>query len=79
MFPGRFPHEVIAARDRLPEGLFDEVIEARVYRQAKAMTDAATTAEARKALPDTPIFRRVSEIDMELAAEALAKRRGGGQ
>jgi hypothetical protein len=59
--------------------LFDEVLEARAYRQAKSMTDAAETAEARKALPDTPMFRLVSEIDFLIAGEELARRKGGGQ
>jgi hypothetical protein len=70
-FPGRLPSEVLAEVDRLPVGYLSEVLEMQAYVQAKAMTDAATTAEARKRLPRTPLFSLVSEIELELAAEEL--------
>jgi hypothetical protein len=61
----------MAEIDRLPVGLLSEVLEARAYRQAKAMREAAEQAsdpaEAIKALPRTPIFALVSEIDYALA------------
>lgn len=48
-------------------GLLEEVLEARAYRQAKAMVDGAKTHEAMKALPDTPFVMLAKVIDMELA------------
>jgi len=74
-FPSRFPSEILAEIQRLPTGLLDEILEVKAYKQAKSMTDAADTTEARKRLPDTPLFHLVSEIDMDLAAEEVAKRR----
>jgi hypothetical protein len=52
-------------------GLLDEILEAKAYRQAKAMTDAADTAEARQRLPKTDLFALVTEIEFELMQEAL--------
>jgi len=66
------PSEVFAELDRLPVGLLTDALEAKAYRQAKAMTDAAETATARSQLPTTRLFRRVTEIEMTLAAEELA-------
>lgn len=71
-FPGRFPTEVLAELDRLPIGFLDDVIEVKAYRQAKAMVEAATTAEARKRLPKGPLIELVDEIEMELAEEEIA-------
>jgi hypothetical protein len=33
-FPGRFPTEVLAERDRLPEGFLEDLLEARAYERA---------------------------------------------
>ena len=77
-FPGRFPSEVLDELDRLPMGLLSEVIEAKCYRQAKGIVDAAETGEKRKALPDDPMIARVQEIEMEIAAAALQRKRDGG-
>jgi hypothetical protein len=70
-FPGRFISEIEAELDRLPVGWLDEVLEAKGYQQAKQMTEDADTAEARKRLPTTPLFRLVSEIDHELARRQI--------
>jgi len=76
-FPGRFPTEVWAEIERLPAGMLDDVLEARAYRQVKEMTDGAETQEARRRLPQTPLFARCREIEMDLAAEAMAKKKAG--
>lgn len=68
-FPGRFPTEVFEELTRLPVGFLFEVIEAKNYRRAKAMSDAADTPEARKRLPRDGLFARVTEIEFALAAE----------
>lgn len=70
-FPGRLPSEILREIDRLPVGLLDEIIEAKCYQQAKALTDAADTAEARKRLPRTPIFEWVTTIEFALAQEEM--------
>ncbi|HXG56672.1 MAG TPA: hypothetical protein VNJ03_14945 [Vicinamibacterales bacterium] len=49
-----------------PAGLLEDVIEARAYARAKEMTDAADTSEARKRLPQTPLFQLVKEIEFAL-------------
>jgi hypothetical protein len=70
-FPGRFPSEVMAEVDRLPVGLLSDVLEARAYRQAKQMREAAeqssNPSEAIKALPKSRMFDLVAEIDYWLA------------
>lgn len=73
-FPGRLPSEVLAEYQRLPAGFLEEMLEAMAYRQAKTMTDAADTREARQRLPDTPIYRLVTEIELRLAQEELDDR-----
>jgi hypothetical protein len=47
----------------------DEMLEARAYRQAKGLVDAARTPEAMKALPDTEFVQMAKRIEMELAQE----------
>jgi hypothetical protein len=74
-FPGRFPTEIWREVLRLPAGLLDEVLEAKAYREAKAMTDAAETTEARQRLPQTPLFALARTIEMALAREALEKKK----
>ena len=70
-FPGRFPSEVMAEIDRLPVGLLSEVLEARAYRHAKSMREAAEQSsnpgEAIKALPKHRMLDMVTEIDYWLA------------
>lgn len=63
------PSEAFREWLRSPVGFLEDVIETRAYRQAKAMTDAADTAEAVKRLPQTPLFKLVQEIDRDLAEE----------
>lgn len=57
--------------DRLPVGLLSEVLEARAYRQAKAMRESAEQsshpAEAIKALPRSRMIALVAEVDYFLA------------
>jgi hypothetical protein len=71
VFPGRFRSEIEAELDRMPVGWLSEVLEARAYRQAKSMREAAeqssNPSEAIKALPQTRIFGLVAEIDYRLA------------
>jgi hypothetical protein len=63
------PSEAYREWLRQPVGFLEDVIEARAYRQAKAMTDAADTPDAAKRLPQTPLFKLVQEIDRDLAGE----------
>jgi hypothetical protein len=74
VFPGRLFSEIRAEINRLPIGFLEEVLEARAYRQAKQMTDAADTPDARKRLPKGGFFQLVPEIEAELVEEEL----GGG-
>jgi hypothetical protein len=76
-FPGRLPTEILAEVQRLPVGLLDEILEAKAYRQAKAMVEAADTAEARKRLPKTPLFALVDQIAFELVEEERKKKTDG--
>jgi len=73
-FQGRFLTEIVQELERLPTGMLDEVLEAKSYRYAKELVDAADTDEARKRLPKTPLFLLVDEIDGELAEEEIAAR-----
>jgi hypothetical protein len=68
-FPGRLPSEIEAEIERQPVGFLEEVLEARAYRQAKDMTEAADTPDARKRLPRTPLFELVPVIEGELYQE----------
>jgi len=61
------PSEAYREWLRAPAGLLEEILEARAYDQAKAMTDAADTADARKRLPQTPLFDLVKAIEFDLA------------
>lgn len=71
VFPGRFISEIKAEMNRLPVGFLAEVLEARAYRKAKWMREAAEqapdVAEAIKALPKGGMFALVPEIDYYLA------------
>ena len=62
---------------RLPVGCMEEILEARAYATAKAMTDAATTTEARQRLPQTELFDLVKTIEFALAAEDLERKTHG--
>jgi hypothetical protein len=77
-FPGRFPSEILREVLSQPVGWVDEVLEANAYRHAKAMVDAADTEDARRWLPRTPLFQLVREIDMDLAADAMERKRANG-
>lgn len=59
-------------------GFLDEIMEGRAYITAKGMTDAATSQAARMALPPGRMFELVTEIEFEIAAEELAKRKNNG-
>lgn len=67
VFPGRFRSEIEAELDRLPIGWLNEVLEARAYRQAKQMREAAEQSsnpgEAIKALPQTKLMGLVPDIE----------------
>ena len=76
-FPGRLPSEIQAEIDQQPAGFLEEILEAKAYRKVKEMRDAADTQEARMRLPKTPLFLLASQIDMDLAAEALKKKTSG--
>jgi hypothetical protein len=53
------------------------VLEAKAYRQAKGMVDAADTTEARKRLPKSPLFTLVDEIEGDLAQEEIDRNANG--
>ena len=74
-FPGRLPSEIQVEMDRQPIGYLEEMLEAKCYKQAYQMTEAADTAEARARLPKTPFFALVSDIDFALAEEERQKRK----
>lgn len=65
------PSQAYAEWERLQEtewsGLLEDIIEARSYAGAKRIIDGAETAEARKRIPNEPIFNLVEEIEFELA------------
>jgi hypothetical protein len=75
------PSQAYAEWERLQgtalSDLLIEILETRAYAAAKQATDAATTAEARKALPKTELFGLVKEITFELVQEARRKRADG--
>jgi predicted lipid carrier protein YhbT len=75
-FPGRFPSEILSELRRLPVGLLEEVLEAKAYRQAKEMVDAAKTEEAQKRLPKTSLFTLVKTIEIDLVEEWRREHRG---
>lgn len=63
--------------ERLPAGLLEEILEARHYARAKALFDAADSAEAQRRLPDSDLMMMAKLITFEVAAERLeAQRRG---
>jgi hypothetical protein len=70
------PSEAIREWRAAPVGYLEEVLEARAYEQAKAMTDAADSPEARKRLPKTELFQMVTEIEFDLVREAREKPNG---
>jgi hypothetical protein len=74
-FPGRFPTEIVAEIKRLPVGWLDEVLEAKAYRSAKAMVDAADTKAAQERLPTTALYELVKEITEDLAIEEMELRK----
>jgi hypothetical protein len=73
-FPGRFFTEILTELQRLPVGLLDEVLEAKAYRQVKAMVDDADTPAARKRLPKIPMVGLVNEIEFALVNEARERK-----
>jgi hypothetical protein len=65
------PSEAEAEMARQPVGWIEEVIEAGSYADLKALYDNATTDEAVKRLPDTPLMELVKAIDEELVLEQM--------
>jgi hypothetical protein len=65
------PSEAEAELARAPVGWIEEVIEAGNYADMKALYDGATTDEAVKRLPDTPLMELVKAIDEELVLEQM--------
>jgi hypothetical protein len=63
------PTEAWRELRRLPAGFLETIIEYRAYARAKAMVDAADTADARKRLPSSPLIGMAQEFDMRLAEE----------
>lgn len=49
------------------------MLEARAYRQAKVMYDAADNEDAVKRLPKTPLMSLVRLIEFEVVQEGLNK------
>lgn len=54
----------------MPVGLLEKIIEYRGFAGAKAMYDRATTPDAQKALPASPMIALVRDFEFE---EAKAK------
>jgi hypothetical protein len=63
---------------RLPAGWLDEVLEAKAYRTAKSIVDAADTKEAKDRIPHTPLFSLVKEITQDVVLEEMERRRANG-
>jgi hypothetical protein len=76
-FPGRLPTEILAEMRRLPVGTIEDLLEAGAYRQAKRMTDDASTPAQQKALPQTPLFDLVKTITVALVREEMDRKRRG--
>ena len=66
-FPGRFPSEIQAERDRLPEGFMDEMIESFSYAKAFAANQADS-----KSWQSSPMRITAMEIEHAIAAEDIA-------
>lgn len=66
-FPGKLPSEVWAERDRLPEGMLEEIIESRNYARAYWTYKANPKATG-------DMVQRVRENDFALAQEAIDAR-----
>lgn len=72
-FPGRFPTEILAERDRLPDGFLDEVAQSIAY------SDAVAANEARLPNGEESFLRQIAhDIELELAAEEIAGDQGDG-
>jgi len=61
---------------RLPCGLLDEILEARHYARAKALVDAADTADAYRSLPPSELMTLAKTITFERAADGRRRRHG---
>ena len=57
---------------RCPAGFLEQIVEFRAYARAKGRYDAASTAEAQKALFGDDLVQLVKTLDFELAQEARA-------
>jgi hypothetical protein len=68
-FPGRLVSEIEAEIANQPVGRVRRILEARHYKRAKALVDAAQTKEQVDRLPKSPLIRLVQEIDAEIAME----------
>lgn len=65
---GALPSEIIAERERLPEGFLERVIECRRYAEAKMTYDRTSTPEARQALrQQSPLAALAERITFVLA------------
>lgn len=71
-FGGALPSALLEEMDALPFGLLEQIVEARHYALAYQRIEAATTPALQKALPTTPLYQLVKQIDVELV---LAKRK----
>ena len=71
---GCLPSAAIREWQRAPDGLLERIIEARHYARAKDLVDEADRSGRTADLPDTPLMRRVQEIELTVAAETLARR-----
>lgn len=71
-FPGRFPTEVMAERERLPYGLLEEVVAARYYGRAHAANAANAPGEEA-----SPLRVLAKDIEHELAVEEIGTQGDG--
>lgn len=67
-FPGRFPTEVFAERDRLPEGFLEEVIEAGYYERAFEVHEHNPRASG-------GLIDIIQTLEFEDAAQEIAARK----
>lgn len=68
-FGGALPSVIWREQQRLPVGFLERIVACRHYAGMKALVDEATTVEARKRLPKTPLRYLVDQILLELRKE----------
>lgn len=69
------PSAALAEWQRAPDGLLEEIVEARAFAAAKGVVDRA---KDKMEIPDTPMTALVQEIEFALARERIRARQESG-